>query len=67
MTAQYPAIPDSSTDPIALRNTDLAIKETIEILTRQRGNPLYAAVTWNDLVNLGLITAAQVPPKPNHR
>lgn len=61
MAIKYPTIPDSTTDPAALRATDLALKETIEILTGQRGNQLYAAVTWGDLVNLGLILPSQVP------
>lgn len=63
MALRYPPIPDSTTDPASLRATDLAIKETLEILTRQRGDPLLAAVTWGDLVALGLITSAQVPVK----
>jgi hypothetical protein len=63
MTLRYPAIPNPSADPIALRSTGIALKETVETLTLQRGSPLNAAVTWQDLVNLGLITAAQVPTK----
>jgi hypothetical protein len=63
MTLRYPAIPNPSADPVALRSTGIALKETVETLTLQRGNPLNAAVTWQDLVNLGLITAAQVPVK----
>ncbi len=63
MSIKYPAIPPPSTDPVSLRNADIAIKEILEILTQQRGDPLNAAVTWQDLVDLGLITLSQVPIK----
>lgn len=59
--SNYNAIPDldgsEATDDMALR----AMKENLEILTGQRGSRLASAVTWQDLVDLGLITADQVP------
>lgn len=58
---RYPPIPDSSTDPEALRRTDLALKETLEIMTGVRGNRGDACVTWQDLVDLGFIVPTQVP------
>jgi hypothetical protein len=61
--AKYPAIPDPSNDPTSLRISVLALKEAFEIITRQRKNVANAAVTWQDLVNLGLIQASQIPPK----
>ena len=61
MAVKYPPIPTPNTDPEALRRADLALKETIEIMTGQRGNPGDAMVTWQDLVNLGLIVPTQIP------
>jgi hypothetical protein len=66
-TLKYPGIPDPSTDPTALRSTAMAMKETIEVLTAQRGNRANAAVTWQDLVDLRLITPAQIPPTPKNQ
>ena len=61
--AKYPAIPEPTTDPVSLRDTALAAKQAFEMLSRQRGNIRNAAVTWQDLVDQGLITAAKVPLK----
>lgn len=58
---RYPPIPDSSIDPEALRKTDLALKETLEIMTGVRGNRGDSVVTWNDLLALGLIVKEQIP------
>jgi hypothetical protein len=38
-----------------------ALKSNVEVLTQQRNPKSAAAVTWNDLVALGLIKASQVP------
>ncbi len=61
MAPRYPPIPPSSTDPEALRKTDIALKETLEIITGQRGNRLDSMVTWQDLIDLGLALPTQVP------
>lgn len=61
MSAKYTPIPDPTTDPISLRNTTLAIKQGFEQLTGQRKNFANTAVTWGDLVALGLIKQSQVP------
>jgi hypothetical protein len=61
-TLKYPTIPHPTHDPLALNQTAMALKETVEILTATRGERLSAAVTWQDLIDLGLITPAQVPP-----
>lgn len=61
MTAKYPGIPEPTTTPESLRDTLLAAKQAIEIHTGQRGSKLNAAVSWQDLINLGLITPSQVP------
>lgn len=58
---RYPSIPDPSLEPEALRRSDVAIKETIEIMTGVRGNRLNSIVTWQDLIDLGFIVPTQVP------
>lgn len=61
MAQKYPAIPDPFTDLGSVQNTAAALKEGFEILTKQRGRKMYSAVTWEDLLNLGLITADKIP------
>ena len=61
MPAKYPAIPAPQADVVALRQTTEALKETAELLTLQRGDHLLGAVTWQDLIDLGLILSTQVP------
>ncbi len=58
---KYPAINEPTTDTASLRESILSLKEATEMLTRQRGDPLASAITWADLVALGVITADQVP------
>ena len=67
MAVRYPSIPAPSADPVNLRTCVLALKEVSETLTLQRGSPLDAAVTWQDLIDLGLITPSQVPIKLGNR
>lgn len=67
MVARYPSIPDPTSDPVALRSTALTLKETVEILTRQRGDRTISAVTWQDLVDLGLILPSQIPVGPGNK
>lgn len=67
MAQVYPAIPDPSSDVDSLRITALAVKEGLEIITRQRGDRGNSAVTWNDLLALGIVTAAQIPKTPSSR
>lgn len=69
MTALYPAIPAVTDDKDSLVQAVSAIKQTLEILTGKTGlvaqsSPLSsvvtsqknnASVTWQDLVNLGLV------------
>lgn len=61
--AKYPAIPDPTNDPTQLRITTSVLKQCFEMLTRQRKNVANAAVTWQDLVDLGVIKASQIPPQ----
>jgi len=58
---KYPAINEPTTDAASLRDSVLSLKETTEMLTRQRGDPAVSAITWQDLVNLGLISASDIP------
>lgn len=64
---KYPPIPEPTTDPAALRQTGLALKESVETLTGTRGNRELSAVSWGDLVDLGLILPSQVPRTPSNR
>jgi len=67
MAPRYPSIPDPTSDPVSLRSTALALKEITEILTQQRGDRTISAVTWQDLVDLGLILPSQVPVNVGNR
>lgn len=58
---RYPPIPDPSLEPEALRRADIAIKETLEIMSGTRGNRADSIVTWQDLLDLGLIVPGQIP------
>lgn len=61
MAAKYPSIQEPTTDNESLRLAILALKEAFEILSQQRGSRLNGAVTWQDLVDLELISASDVP------
>jgi len=54
-------IPEPFETLSSLRSTAMATKELVETISGQRGHANDAAVTWADLVNLGLIKADQVP------
>ena len=56
------SIPDPFETLSSLRSVSLATKEAIETLMGQRGSPVDVAVTWGDLINLGLVKKEQVPP-----
>jgi hypothetical protein len=64
MALKYPAVPDPSLDPDSLRLSLQALKQGFEILSQQRGKRLDGAITWQDLVDLELIDAADVPHDP---
>lgn len=63
MAVKVPAVPEPVQTLESLRQTSAALKEGVEVLSGQRGTKLNAAVTWQDLIDLGLILASQVPPK----
>jgi len=58
---KYPAISEPTADGASLRESVLNLKEGVEMLTRQRGDPAVSAVTWADLLALNLITRDQIP------
>jgi hypothetical protein len=58
---KYPAIPEPDTSPVALRSSILSLKEGQEVLIGVRGDRKFSAVTWSDLVDLGLIKASDIP------
>lgn len=61
MTVKVQAIPEPRGDLPSLLRAAQATKAAVEIIAGTRGTQLNAAVTWQDLVDLRLITVAQVP------
>jgi hypothetical protein len=61
MAKIFPSVPDPMQNMPSLQGTSSALKESVEILTRQRGDKGMSAVTWYDLVELGLIPATRIP------
>jgi hypothetical protein len=59
--ANIPGIPEPRPDPVALMNTVSPIKQGLEELSGQRGPQDTTAVTWGDLVALGLIARDRMP------
>ena len=57
-------IPDPTESPASLRTSVLALKELAEVLGGQRGTSGMRAVTWNDLIRLGLATDTEQPVRP---
>ena len=54
-------IPEPYNDVDSLRASVMAIKELVEMLAGQRGDPVNVAVTWDDLLRLNWITMGKVP------
>jgi hypothetical protein len=54
-------IPEPYLEPQSLRATALATKELVESLAGQRGGTYDVAVTWGELIDLGIIEPEQVP------
>lgn len=55
------AVPQPLASLHSLQQTAVALKELVEVMAGQRGQPTTTVVTWGDLVELGLIQADQVP------
>ena len=59
------AAPSNSIE--SLMTTVNQLKEAVEVLMAQRGDPMGQPVTWRDLQNLGLLKQGQVPNVASHR
>jgi hypothetical protein len=61
----YGSIPDPMLNLPSHQDTLTALKQAVEVLTRQRRveQVKASAVTWNDLLALGLIQEDQVPKR----
>jgi hypothetical protein len=55
------SIPEPYENLASLRSSAIATKELVEVLAGQRGQAYTAAVTWGDLVRIGLIKEDQIP------
>jgi len=55
------SVPEPTEDARSLRTAIMALKELVETLAGQRGKPYDVAVTFGDLVQLGLITDPDIP------
>lgn len=55
------SIPVPTQNPASLQATAMATKELVEDLAGLRGTPGDSAVTFNDLVRLGLIERERIP------
>lgn len=60
---KFPAISEPTPNIQGLYNSVVELKQAMEILTRQRKPITSGAITWQDLVDLGLITEADVPDR----
>ena len=54
-------IPEPYENLASLRTSALATKELVELLAGQRGQAYTTAVTWGDLMRIGLIKEDQIP------
>jgi hypothetical protein len=54
-------IPEPYEDVKSLRASVVALKQLVESLAGQRGGPSDVAVTWGNLLELGVIQPEQVP------
>jgi hypothetical protein len=54
-------VPNPAPDLPSLQVTVLALKELAEVLAGQRGDPRDVAVTWGDLLDLGIVKPPDVP------
>ena len=58
---KYPSIPEPVAEPKSLQVSVIALKEGFELLSGQRNDPDRRAVTWDDLLRLGLIEQGDIP------
>lgn len=64
MATKKTAIPEPLAEINSVRSTAAALKEAVEVVQGVRGDRTTAAVTWQDLLALGLITADKLPKTP---
>lgn len=55
------SVPEPTEDVRSLRASVMALKEVVEVLAGQRGKAYDVAVTFGDLVQLGLISDPDIP------
>lgn len=60
-------VPEPTETFDGLRASVMGLKEIAEVLDGQRGNMLDAAVTWQDLVDLGIVSPVNVPRRGPNR
>lgn len=58
---QQATIPEPYPEVNSLRTAALATKELVEALAGQRGGAYDVAVTWGDLLDLGIVKLEQMP------
>lgn len=58
-------IPEPTSEPRSLLDAVKALKEAVETMTGQRGDPLDQTVTYRDLVRLKLLDPRMVPQRPS--
>lgn len=58
---QHVTVPHPGNDLSSVQSSVIALKEAVEVLMAQRGHPADHAVTWADLIRLGLAKEDQVP------
>jgi hypothetical protein len=67
MAGRYNSIPDPRGDVESLRQALLATKEVVEVMASQRGSRGSGAVTWDDLIALGIVDGEFSPPRSMSR
>ena len=66
MSRRYPGIPEPEQSIESLHNTVLELKKLLEIVTQQSGDRRSQAVTFQDLLDRGLITLNHLNTNDNH-
>ncbi len=58
---KHPAIPQPESNIASMHATLVPMKEAVDMLQGATGTAYDCAVTWGDLLQLGLITKEQIP------
>ena len=59
--SRFPGIPDPQPSVDSMYETIIALKQTVEVLSQQRQPKANGCPSWQDLVDLGIITATDIP------